>query len=269
MNVKAFVPRKIKGRIKSMLAERRYAALPIPTCDTRNLVLLSSLDFERVFLSPAAAAAWSSATPEIDALQITTAAGGVNPGDRRALFYLVHELAPQQILEIGTHIGASTVHIAAAMQAGAHLDTVDLHDCNSPDKWRRNGASCSPAELIERIGSGHRVTFHVRNSFRYLSDCEQRYDLIFLDGSHSSESVYLEVPAALQLLSPGGHILLHDYFPGGQPLWSNGHVGRGPYVAIERLKSEGARMNVKPLGALPWPTKLQSNVTSLAMLGRC
>jgi hypothetical protein len=42
----------------------------------------------------------------------------------------------------------------------------------------------------------------------------------------------------------------------------------GPFQAIERLRAEGAPLKVLPLGALPWPTKLGSNMTSLALLCR-
>jgi len=78
--------------------------------------------------------------------------------------------------------------------------------------------------------------------------------------------VYREIPVALRLLNPGGVILLHDYFPDVKPLWSNGVVIRGPFAATERLKAEGARIEVLPLSELPWPTKLGSSVTSLALL---
>jgi hypothetical protein len=40
----------------------------------------------------------------------------------------------------------------------------------------------------------------------------------------------------------------------------------GPFLAIERFKEEGAPLTVLPLGELPWPTKLGSNTTSLALL---
>lgn len=93
-----------------------------------------------------------------------------------------------------------------------------------------------------------------------------RFDLIFLDGGHEASTVYQEVPAALKLLNPGGLILLHDIYPDQRPLWSDGFVVPGPWLAIERFKKEGAKVTVKPLGALPWPTKLDSNVTSLACL---
>ena len=76
------------------------------------------------------------------------------------------------------------------------------------------------------------------------------------------------MPHALSALRPGGFILLHDYFPDFKPLWSDGVMKPGPDLAIQRLQKEGADIKVKSFGALPWPTKRNSNVTSLALLGR-
>jgi hypothetical protein len=92
--------------------------------------------------------------------------------------------------------------------------------------------------------------------------------LIFLDGDHSAATVYQEVPFALKRLRKNGIVLLHDYFPYLKALWSDGSVIPGPHIAIERLCSEGANLEVLPLGRLPWPTKLSSNITSLAVLTR-
>ena len=61
---------------------------------------------------------WNEALEKITGVYgRTTAMGGVNPGDRRALYYLVHALRPQSLLEVGTHIGASTVFLAEALNA--------------------------------------------------------------------------------------------------------------------------------------------------------
>jgi hypothetical protein len=73
---------------------------------------------------------------------------------------------------------------------------------------------------------------------------------------------------ALRLLNPNGLVLLHDYFPGGRPLWSDGSVIDGPELAVKRFQREGVPFNILPLGALAWPTKLGSTVTSLALLTR-
>jgi hypothetical protein len=69
-------------------------------------------------------------------------------------------------------------------------------------------------------------------------------------------------------LNEGGVIVLHDLFPRLRPLWSNGAVIPGPELATRRLRTENDGLTVVPLGALAWPTKLGSNVTSLALLAR-
>ena len=100
-----------------------------------------------------------------------------------------------------------------------------------------------------------------------VAECNERFDLIFLDGFHTATHVFREVPAALRKLQRDGYILLHDYYPAQRPLWADGHVERGPFLATERMRNDGAAIEVLPLGELPWPTKVGSNVTSLALLG--
>jgi hypothetical protein len=78
--------------------------------------------------------------------------------------------------------------------------------------------------------------------------------------------VYQEVPRALRRLRESGLLLLHDFFPNNRPLWSDRAVVPGPLLAVKRLVREQANVSVIPLGSLPWPTKLHSNVTSLAVL---
>jgi predicted O-methyltransferase YrrM len=200
----------------------------------------------------------------------------INPGDRRAIYYLVRHLRPRSVLEIGTHVGTSTVHIAAALRMVQKDDpeqmhqitTVDISDVNdqATSPWLKYGSLYSPAELAQRLGLDDRITFVTCKSLDYFASCSDQYDLIFLDGDHAARTVYQEIPRALVQLRREGVILLHDYFPALEPLWPGGTVIRGPWLATERLRSEGAEFTVIPLGALPWPTKLGSRTTSLAML---
>lgn len=219
---------------------------------------------------------WRAIENEPVVMGITEKAGGVNPGDRRAIYYLVRHFRPRTVLEIGTHIGASTMHIAAALRRAQEEDpqgeyrmtTVDIADVNdrTTTPWLDYGSMYSPAELAERLGLQDQISFVTAGSLDYLASCEEQYDFIFLDGDHAPNAVYEEIPRALQTLRPEGLILLHDYFPELQPLWSNRAVIRGPWLATERLRFEGAQFEVIPLGELPWPTKLDSRTTSLALL---
>jgi hypothetical protein len=73
---------------------------------------------------------------------------------------------------------------------------------------------------------------------------------------------------ALAHLRDGGVVVMHDFFPKRRPLWSDGAMIAEPYLAVARCRREGSGIVERPLGALPWPTKLGSNVTSLALLTR-
>jgi predicted O-methyltransferase YrrM len=279
-------------RLKSLLGLRRGAAevnpqaaeeppalesIPKLECDVTFLRYAEGLPLDEIFNSPELAAAWEGVAPIVEALDIPDATGAVNPGDRRAIFYLTSYLKPRFVLEVGTHLGASTVHIAAALdrcnsrdRESRSLTSVDVKDVNDQNvkPWLEYGGKASPAEMVDAQGWARLVNFVTSASLPYMAGCAQKYDLIFLDGDHGAATVYQEVPAALRLLREGGVILLHDYFPDLKPLWSNGVVIPGPATATERFRREGAPIRVLPLGQLPWPTKLGSNVTSLAVLTR-
>jgi predicted O-methyltransferase YrrM len=210
---------------------------------------------------------WDKVEQTLTSLAIPDETGGVNPGDRRALYYLVKYLKPLRVLEIGTHIGASTTHIATALEDDASMTTVDVIDVNSDMHWKKYGTRKSPAVMIQSLGLDHKVEFVKSTSIDYLLGSEM-FDLIFLDGNHGVDTVYNEVPLALEHLNSGGTILLHDYFPENKPIWSS-HPTKlitGPHTAIEKLRSEKWKIRAVPFGELPWPTTLNSNLTSLAIL---
>jgi predicted O-methyltransferase YrrM len=266
------------GALRRWRRERReFAAVNSIACDARRLTrTVTTARLGQAFRSDRVDEEWRAIENEPIVMGITEKAGGVNPGDRRAIYYLIRQLRPRTVLEIGTHIGASTMHIAAALRRAQEEDpegayrmtTVDIADVNdrTTTPWLDYGSSYSPAELAERLGLQDRISFVTAGSLDYLASCDEEYDFIFLDGDHSPSTVYQEIPSALQALRPEGVILLHDYFPQLQPLWSNRTVIRGPWLATERLRFEGAQFEVIPLGELPWPTKLGSRTTSLALL---
>lgn len=270
------------GFLKRIRKVRREAdgleKIPSLGCKAESLRSAEEVNLEEVFSSNGIKAAWDIVVPELRAFEIPDGTGGVNPGDRRAISYLVRYFEPHSVLEVGTHIGASTIHIAAALRSRREAEikehpdliSVDAVDVNDPvsKPWLRHGIRFSPAEMIGRMGYDDFTAFVTSTSLDYMTDCERGFDFIFLDGDHAAKTVYREIPAAMELLNPDGLILLHDYFPGAKPLWSNDSVIPGPFLAAERLRAEGAQFEVLPLGRLPWPTKLKSNLTSLALLAR-
>ena len=271
---KKLIPRSF-FTLKSKMELNRIGKV---VCDSQPLARICGVDLDAIFTSAVYQQELAAIDNEVSLLSIPDEAGGVNPGDRRAIYCLTRHLGPKSVLEIGTHIGVSTVYIAAALkklrasnpEASYKLLSVDMRDVNDPvlTPWLQYGSARSPIGLLRSIGCDDLVTFVVMDSLDFFPTCEQRYDLIFLDGSHDASTVYREIPAAMKLLRPGGYILLHDYFPDLRPLWSNGAVVPGPYLATRRLEEEGAAIRILAIGKLPWRTKLRSNVTSLALLGK-
>ncbi len=225
----------------------------------------SNLDVQAV-LDSATRDLWLSVAHYIDSAGLVHNGEGVNPGDRRAIAALVTHLRPRNVLEIGTNVGSSTLTLAATLAStSARITTVDIVDVNDPlaRRWEKYGAPRSPSANVNGLAP---VTFVVDDSLSYLARTEEQYDFIFLDGSHLAATLYRELPLALQRLAPDGVLLLHDYFPEGRPLWKNGEVIVGPYLAVRRLLKEGWPIKVVPLGRLPWSTKLGSHATSLALV---
>jgi len=253
--------------------------LPKRQLDLTPLRQTAQAELATMFSCPSIAQEWPEVATAIDQIVVIEdmKTGGVNPGDRRALYYLTRALRARRVLEIGTHVGASTIHIAAAMKRNAEdagdecrLVTVDISDVNDADDayWKRAGLACSPRDAIAAIGLARCATFIMMDSISYLDAHDERFDLIFLDGDHTAQNVYREIPRALQHLRPDGAVIMHDVFPGLRPLWRDGAVVPGPFLAVQRFRNEGAEIELLPLGALPWPTKLGSHVTSLALLSR-
>ena len=196
--------------------------------------------------------------------------GGVNEGDRKAIYFLITKLQPHNILEIGTHIGSSTLSLAlAAKKYGGKIDTVDIVDVNNEEinYWKKFSSKNSPKKNLENSDCKNLVNFVVSDSKNFLKNSKNKYNFIFLDGSHNSDQVYNEISFALDILDKDGVILLHDYFPKGEFLWrETKKIIYGPYLAVERILKEGNCIKVQPLDNLPWKTKFDSNKSSLAVL---
>ena len=248
-------------------------SLPTTECNTDALNKITGEKLSQIFLNEKIQIEWKNDAFKISTLGIPDMAGGVNSGDRRALYFLVRMLKPASILEIGTHIGSSTIAIALSALKNRtegvntkiiSTDIIDVNDqVNKP--WEVFGSPASPADLLDQIGCDDTVSFEIGNSIDKLS-LPRKFGIIFLDGDHRASTVYKEIPFALKCLEDGGVIILHDYFPNLDPLWKNQMPIAGPFLAIQRFNEEGSKLNILPFGALPWPTKLGSNVTSLAML---
>jgi predicted O-methyltransferase YrrM len=272
--IKAILPKPVIDKAIDIRDRLRLTLRPRQGLDPGKLRSAAALDFRRIFADDDITGRW-----EQDHRGIATRYGhedwfaGVNPGDRRAIYFLVMALRPRNVLEVGTHIGASTLYIAAALKQlgeGGIVTTVDIIDVNDAAQgpWKKLGMDRAPRDYASDLGLSDSIAFRVGPCLEFMAKTGQRFDLIFLDGDHSAPAVYQEVGAALPLLNENGLILLHDYYPGAESLYPDRAMIGGPFHAMQRIRRECPAITVVPLGELPWPTKQGMNVTSLAVVAR-
>jgi predicted O-methyltransferase YrrM len=272
--IKAIVPRTVLSSAIETRDWLRLVALPRHSFHSSNLRPAQALPLADIFGNQDIGIAWEKDHRAIKNLYgDEDMEGGVNPGDRRALYYMIMALKPRNVLEVGTHIGASTLHIARALRRlnlNGQMTSVDIVDVNDPERgaWKQLGLPKSPQDFASQLECLDLIDFRTGVCLDFMHTTRLRYDFVFLDGDHTARAVYQEVSAALPLLEIGGVVLLHDYYPGALPLYPDNATISGPFRALERIRKENPALGVLPLGDLPWPTKQGKKTTSLALVVR-
>jgi predicted O-methyltransferase YrrM len=57
----------------------------------------------------------------------------------------------------------------------------------------------------------HIVKYEIANSLEWLPKCENKFDIIFIDGDHNYKTVYEELKHVPRLLNHGGIVVCDDY----------------------------------------------------------
>ncbi len=263
---------KSNSAINSGLQAAHLWVRPKRDIDAHNVRAISRLDVMALLSDPSAIEAYETAAVRFATLGLDRIKDAANAGDLRALFQLVHALRPRSILEIGTCNAASTAFMALAMRdLGADsrcVTSVDIVDVNDPEKglWKLSGMPYPPSEMLERLEVDELVRLESGGSETFFRTNMDRFDFIFIDGSHRASDVYADVAAALAALNANGVIALHDFYPDAQPLWPEENAIPGPYLGVVRAIEECPDLGVVPLKQLPWRTKHGGHTTSLAVL---
>ena len=256
-----------RSRIKNLLQISALNKVKSIESNTSNLRAVSANEIRGIFADESLEADWHEANRQINSvIQVGhIGAGGVNKGDRRALYYLARHFRFESFLEVGTNIGTSTRSIAKALEKNGRLDanltTVDILDVNdgADAVWKSVGLPMSPRESLRRLGLESIVNFVISDSISYLSSTDKKFDGVFLDGSHDAAIVYREIPLVLNALKPGGVVIMHDFLPPELVGIRFTKGGVGPSHAAIRLARENSKLEIVPVDTLPWPTRPRSN----------
>ena len=112
--------------------------------------------------------------------------------------FIAREFNCQNVLEIGTGNGDSTMALASAMQeTGGIVTTIDIKEMGQiQDK------------IIFGEGLGHKVNFIKGDSIKNAP--LGFYDLILIDGDHTQSRVKKEIEFFRSMLQDGGFMIFHD-----------------------------------------------------------
>ncbi|SEH12221.1 O-methyltransferase [Thermoleophilum album] len=128
------------------------------------------------------------------------------------LLALLCRLADPHVLEVGTAIGYSTVHMARELRRG-RIVTLE----------RDPVRAAQARDFLERAGCGARVEVVEGDALETLPRLDGTFNLLFLDGTKTEYARYLAL--AEPLLAPAALVAVDNVLMGGEVAWSDDRPG--------------------------------------------
>jgi predicted O-methyltransferase YrrM len=142
----------------------------------------------------------------------------------RLLAVLVSARLAGRFGEIGTGTGVGSAWIASAMGPEATLVTVELDD--------------DRAAAAERLFLEQANVHVLHGDWHELLPGEAPFDLVFFDGGYWKKGdVRAESDQVLELMAPGGVVVIDDLTPSMPDEWAKGDPVRDYWLDSERLIS--------------------------------
>ena len=156
----------------------------------------------------------------------------------RFLGMLVRMLRPHRVLEIGTFTGYSALSMAAGMEAGAILDTIEADD--EQEELIRS--------FVERSGYGDRIRLHIGSALAVMPSLNETYDLVFIDGDKREYPAYYRMlmgdDGSKALVHSGSVLIADNILWSGKVVQPVAHNDRHTQALLEfnRMVVEDARV---------------------------
>lgn len=139
--------------------------------------------------------------------------------DEAALLYKYVKLTTGDVVEIGTKYGGSAILIAAAMQNGRSVHSIDIVTHPRCSYLMDNVKK----EIVDKIG------LIVDESHIVAQIWKKELSLVFIDGDHSVSAVRQDVSDWGKFVQSGGYMILHDVRNGGL----------GLEIVVDEMKQNG------------------------------
>ena len=132
--------------------------------------------------------------------------GWLTEAQARTLYDAARAVAPARVVEIGSHLGRSTIVLAAS---GAHVTAIDPF----PDDWRYGRADTEQRfrTHLAEAGVDANVDLRVGTSRDVRSEWTLPVRLVYVDGKHDMWSCLDDLRWSA-FLSDGDVVLVHDAF---------------------------------------------------------
>jgi predicted O-methyltransferase YrrM len=146
----------------------------------------------------------------------------ITPDEACCLCVIERHLAARKVLEIGTFDGNTTLALAANLEDGGTVTTVDLPPDFDLSRDRARLAhpeeriNLTPRERLGRQFEAHPLATRIQQVFGDSAALDWGmlggpFDLIFIDGAHTAAYVESDSANALKHLRATGAIVWHDY----------------------------------------------------------
>jgi predicted O-methyltransferase YrrM len=132
---------------------------------------------------------------------------GIKISEGLFMFDLARRVQARKTMEVGLASGYSAVFFLAAVHAnggGTHV---------AMDPFENSAYAGVALQKVKQIGMER--NFRFLEEFSYIAIPQlarkgEKFDVIFIDGNHRFDDVFVDFTLADQVCAPGGYILLHD-----------------------------------------------------------
>lgn len=150
----------------------------------------------------------------------------------RVLSILSHMVKPNNILEIGTFTGYSTLCLAEGLTENGHIDTIDINEELQPiiNKY------------IDNANLRDKITSHIGNALDIIPTLNKKYDIAFIDADKSNYLKYYNL--VFDKLNSGGYIFADNVLWNGkvtEPI-SDNDIDTKSIIEFNKLIQEDNRV---------------------------
>src|SRR5215208_1528046 len=163
-----------------------------------------------MIVTPAVSEYLEATRPPADSLLAEMQAHGareripiLDPQSGALLHVLARAVGALRVVEVGTAIGVSTLHLARALPTGGELISFEI------DPERRDAAE----GYLGRAGLAARMDLRLQDARVGLAELTGPFDLAFLDGVKAEYEEYLAL--VVPLLRPGGIVAVDNVLMSG------------------------------------------------------